>query len=635
MELVDLPATGGAHDTLADAPVQVAHQLRVGLGQLSERALQEEERGIVGAVVVERRIEAEPAHLTDERAHTARPALTGACLARPQHGCSPVRPTGRGRVVGVGAGSFGECGEQPADELVGLGLEAGRRGIGGECVEVLRAPDGAAVHGLALDETRVAHALEVEANRVGMQADPGAEIGGAHRLRAASQLPVQRRARIVAERSQQVHHIHPGIDGTLPMGIFSRSNRVLFSMDERTASQLPSAPHPPPTVEAVHGALGGVLDPELGLSVEELGMVRRVEIDGDGTVRVGIALTTAACPLRGQIGADARTRIESLPGVREVLIDYAEMTREQRADLMGRARKEAQRRAPATRVPATTRVLAVASGKGGVGKSSVTVNLAVALAARGFTVGVLDADIWGFSIPRLLGVASRLQARKVDGKGLIQPEQLPVGDAGGRLRVVSMGLLLDDEDSALMWRGLILSKALEQFLTDVEWGDLDYLMIDMPPGTGDIQMALARLLPQAELLVVTTPAANAQKVASRVADMARRSHLMVLGVVENMTAFVAPDGSRHEIFGHGGGRRLAALTGAPLLTQVPIEPAVSTTGDEGRPVVTAHPEAPAAAAFTELAQRIAEELLPPIEMAGCTARMADLLAGIGAPTTEA
>jgi len=192
------------------------------------------------------------------------------------------------------------------------------------------------------------------------------------------------------------------------------------------------------------------------------------------------------------------------------------------------------------------------------------------------------------------------------------------------LKIVSMGLLVDDEDTALMWRGLILAKALEQFLTDVKWGDLDYLLIDMPPGTGDIQMALSRLLPQAEMLVVTTPAKGAQKVASRVADMARRSYLKVLGVIENMSAFVAPDGSTHEIFGSGGGKRLAALTGAPLVASIPIEPAVSRGGDTGKPVVVEHPDSPAALAFTAVADRIVTELLPPVEMAGCTARIFEL-----------
>ncbi len=379
-----------------------------------------------------------------------------------------------------------------------------------------------------------------------------------------------------------------------------------------------------PTPDDVRGVLAGVLDPELRASIIDLGMVHDVRVEANGDVVVKVALTTAACPLRGQIGTDVRSKVAGLPGVGEVRVEYDEMTQEERSELMQKARLRASQSAPATEVPATTRVIAVGSGKGGVGKSSITANLAAALAARGLTVGVLDADIWGFSIPRMLGVKGRLAGSKAaDGKGKIAPNEVPVGS--GMLRIVSMGLLVDDEDTALMWRGLILAKALEQFLVDVSWGDLDYLLIDMPPGTGDIQMALSRLLPQTEMLVVTTPALGAQKVAARVADMARRSYLKVLGVIENMTEFVAPDGSHHAIFGAGGGKRLAALTGAPLVGAVPIEPAVSQDGDAGTPIVLAHPDAPAARELNTIAERIVTELLPPVEMAGCTARMFDLV----------
>lgn len=394
------------------------------------------------------------------------------------------------------------------------------------------------------------------------------------------------------------------------------------------------------TVDSIRGVLAGVVDPELGVSIVELGMLRDVTLSDDGDVRVKIALTTAACPLRGPIRDEVAAKVRGLPGVRDVTVDYDEMTAEQRTALMQRARRHASEHAPATEVPHTARVIAIGSGKGGVGKSSVTANLAAALAARGFTVGVLDADIWGFSIPRMLGVAGRLAGTRTgEGKGKILPAHLEVAaDAGvdvetgtdpaerrvGHLEVVSMGMLVDDEDTALMWRGLVLAKALEQFLVDVAWGDLDYLLLDMPPGTGDIQMALARLLPQAEMLVVTTPALNAQAVAARVADMARRSYLKVLGVVENMSEFVATDGSRHAIFGTGGGARLAGLTGAPLVGRIPIEPAVSTGGDTGRPVVLADPRSPAAGELRRLARHITDELLPPLEMAGCTARILEM-----------
>jgi ATP-binding protein involved in chromosome partitioning len=390
---------------------------------------------------------------------------------------------------------------------------------------------------------------------------------------------------------------------------------------------------PPPSPDDVRRILAGVLDPELRSSIIDLGMVHDVKVSPEGDVTVKVALTTAACPLRGQIGNDVSSKVAGLSGVRDVNVEYDEMTQEERSNLMQRARWQAAQQAPPTEVSPTTRVIAVGSGKGGVGKSSITANLAAALAARGFTVGVLDADIWGFSIPRMLGVQARLAGSKQpDGTGKILPLEVDVPRRGklepgvdGRLKIVSMGLLVDDEDTALMWRGLILAKALEQFLVDVRWGDLDYLLIDMPPGTGDIQMALARLLPQAEMLVVTTPAQGAQKVAARVADMARRSYLKVLGVVENMHAFIAPDGTSHAIFGSGGGRRLAALTGAPLVGEVPIDGAVSEGGDVGQPVVWTHPELPAATALNEIAQRIVEELLPPVEMAGCTARIFELV----------
>jgi ATP-binding protein involved in chromosome partitioning len=379
---------------------------------------------------------------------------------------------------------------------------------------------------------------------------------------------------------------------------------------------------PPAPADVMH-MLEGVIDPELHVNVVEAGMVRGVEVSDEGDVVVEIALTIAGCPLRTQIRQDVESKVRGLPGVASVAVKMGEMTPDERSALMQRARRKAQERAPETEIPLTTRILAVASGKGGVGKSSVTVNLAAALAARGYVVGVLDADIWGFSVPRMLGVAGRLGG--ADGK--IHPNlvDVPAPDATtdrpGQLKVVSMGFLVDEEDIAIMWRGLMLAKALEEFLTKVAWGDLDYLLIDMPPGTGDIQMALARLLPRAELLVVTTPAVAAQKVAVRVADMARRSYLKVAGVVENMTAFECEHGERYPLFGEGGGAALAAEIGARLVGQIPLEPAVSTGSDAGRPVALSAPDSAAGRAFGALAERVATDLLPPVEMEGCTARL--------------
>jgi ATP-binding protein involved in chromosome partitioning len=380
---------------------------------------------------------------------------------------------------------------------------------------------------------------------------------------------------------------------------------------------------PPPNVDDVRRTLEGVIDPELHASIVELGMVRDVLVGDDGVVTVKVALTTAGCPLRSQIQDDVESKVRGLRGVTAVKVEYGEMTQDEKSATMQRARWQARENAPGTEVLPTTRVLAVASGKGGVGKSSVTVNLAAALAGQGRTVGVLDADIWGFSVPRMLGVEGRLGGSdgKIDPNVVEVPNHEDPSGPAGRIKVVSMGFLVDDEGTALMWRGLILARALEQFLTDVRWGDMDYLLIDMPPGTGDIQMALARLLPSTELLVVTTPALAAQQVAARVADMARRSYIKVTGVVENMSAFITPDGTRHAIFGDGGGDALAAEIGVPLIGAIPIESAVSAGGDVGKPVVLSEPDGPAGTQFRRIASRIVDELLPPLDLSSCTARI--------------
>ena len=376
----------------------------------------------------------------------------------------------------------------------------------------------------------------------------------------------------------------------------------------------------PPTAEAVTALLRGVIDPELGADIVTLGMVGHVTVGADGAVEVGVKLTIRGCPLRAQIRKDVESRVGSHPGVTAVRIDWGEMNAQERSEVMTKARWNAKENAADTQVPATTRVLAIASGKGGVGKSSVTVNLAAAIAAQGFTVGVLDADIWGFSVPRMLGMTDRLEALPVDGhdKPMIIPNERAVGR--GRLKVVSTGFLVEDEGTALMWRGLMLTKAVEQFLNDVHWGELDYLLIDMPPGTGDVQMGLARMLPRTDLLIVTTPAVSAQKVAIRAADMARRSFLRVAGVIENMSAFTCDHGTSYPLFGTGGGQALADEIGAELLGQIPIEPAVATGGDIGEPVALVGMGA-AADAFRAIATKIVTETVPPVNMAGCSARL--------------
>jgi len=385
----------------------------------------------------------------------------------------------------------------------------------------------------------------------------------------------------------------------------------------------------PPTHDEVMSVLSTVIDPELGADIVTLGMVPGVTVAADGVVDVGIKLTIGGCPLRAEIKREVQERVGLHPGVTDVTITWGEMNAEERSEVMSKARWNARGAAPDTQIPATCHVLAIASGKGGVGKSSVTVNLAAALAAQGHTVGVLDADIWGFSVPRLLGISDRMEAQVVPGssKPKIIPNELRVGD--GLLKVVSTGFLVD-ESTALMWRGLMLTKAVEQFLADVAWGELDYLLIDMPPGTGDVQMGLARLLPRTSMVIVTTPAIAAQKVAQRAADMAKRSFLPVVGVIENMSAFTCDHGETYALFGSGGGQALADDIDAPLLGQVPLEPAVAAGNDAGRPVAISD-DSPAADVFRAIADRIATDIAPvatgdDVDMAGCSARMLDAVA---------
>ncbi len=379
------------------------------------------------------------------------------------------------------------------------------------------------------------------------------------------------------------------------------------------------------TEDQVYEALKRVVDPELGGDIVELGMVSGVHID-NSTVTVSIALTIAECPMRGQIEGDTVRKVKALPGVTEVVVRTTAMTKAQRAELMAVARRRARETAEPTQIHPTTRVIAVSSGKGGVGKSSVSVNLAVALHGLGYRTGLLDADIWGFSIPRMLGADDRLEAD--DTTRLIAPAM-----AHG-IKVVSTGLIIDSEETALMWRGLMLSKALEQFLKQVAWGDLDYLVIDMPPGTGDIQMALSRLLPQAEMVVVTTPQKAAQKVAVRVADMARRSYMPIVGVIENMSGFTCDHGETYRLFGEGGGVELAGDLSVPLLGTIPLDTEVVAGGDSGRPVTTAYPHNPASIAFGQVAQRVVE-LVPPAADETCTGRIAKLIEALEAQETPA
>lgn len=343
---------------------------------------------------------------------------------------------------------------------------------------------------------------------------------------------------------------------------------------------------PEPTVEAVRAALDGVDDPEIHRPLTELGMIDDVRVGRRGSVRIRVLLTTAGCPLRDRLRADVERAVLGVTGVRAVTVDFATMTARQRLDLAGRLRPGGVRGVLANG-PA---VLAVASGKGGVGKSTVTANLAVALARAGRRVGVLDADVWGHSIPLLFGVRRSPIA--------LGGAMLPVEAHG--VRLMSTGFFVD-ETEPLVWRGPMLHKALQQFLDDVHWGELDALLIDLPPGTGDVTISLLELIPDARVIVVTTPQPAARKVAERTGRMAADLGITVAGAVENMASLACECGRRTPLFGTEGGRILAAALAVPLLGHVPLDLKLRESGDSGVPVVVAHPDAPSATALRDLA----------------------------------
>ena len=357
-----------------------------------------------------------------------------------------------------------------------------------------------------------------------------------------------------------------------------------------------------------------MLDPELGASIVDLGMVGAIEVSNRRAV-VHVALTTVGCPLRAQIERDVKEAALSLEDIDAVDLVMGVLDAPAKAALMKRARTIAQSSAPSTSIPTHTPVLMIASGKGGVGKSSITANLAVAIAATGRCVGVLDADIWGFSLSRLLGIQGDVGASA----GKMRPLERHIGD--GSIKLLSMGLLAD-EDQALLWRGLMVQKAVAQFIEDADWSGIDYLLIDTPPGTGDIAMTLARLLPQMGQLVVTTPTIAAQRVAARAADFARKSNIRVLGVIENMSGFTCACGQRHHFFGEGGGRALSEELHVPLLAEIELNAAIAEGGDHGEPAVLAEPNS---GVLHRLAQRIIDDVAPPFGAVGCSARMLDAI----------
>ncbi|WP_051062341.1 P-loop NTPase [Ilumatobacter nonamiensis] len=378
---------------------------------------------------------------------------------------------------------------------------------------------------------------------------------------------------------------------------------------------------------AIMNALRGVIDPELGDNIVDLGMVKRLERGADRAMHVTIALTTAGCPLRAQLMRDAKARVVSLPDIDTVKIHFGEMTSDERKAVMNQARWKARDNALDTDIPATARILAISSGKGGVGKSSVTANIAVLLADRGYTVGVLDADVGGFSMPHLLGIDGEIEGERAgEGKTVMKPVVREIGD--GVLHIVSMGSIAGaNETEAIMWRGMMLNRAVQHFLEDVQWGALDYLLIDMPPGTSDIQMGLARMLPRTDVVIVTTPAKAAQQVAARAADMARKGFLRVAGVIENMGPVTAADGTVTAMFGSGGGQHLADSIGVPLLGSIPLDAGVAAGGDSGLPVALDQPDNAASAIYRELTDVIIDDVAPPVAIADCSLRGALTRAG--------
>ena len=345
---------------------------------------------------------------------------------------------------------------------------------------------------------------------------------------------------------------------------------------------------------AVHLALATVQDPELHLPLPEAGMLGEVAVDRAGVVRVVVRLTTPACPLRERLTAEVGEAVRGIAGVAGVEVAFTAMGEAERMQLAARLRGNRSEGTHPFGAASGTRVYAVASGKGGVGKSSVTANLAVALAQQGERVGVLDADVWGWSIPQLFGV----RRAPVALKGLM----LPVEAHG--VALMSVGFFVED-DEPVVWRGPMLHKAIEQFLGDVHWGALDTLLIDLPPGTGDVTLSLLELVPDAQLLAVTTPQVAAQTVAARVGRMARDARMPVAGVVENMSALVCPSCSEQTpLFGEGGGRRLAESIAAPLLGQVPLDLPLRTSGDAGVPAVVGAPTAPSAVELRRIAAQL-------------------------------
>jgi ATP-binding protein involved in chromosome partitioning len=377
------------------------------------------------------------------------------------------------------------------------------------------------------------------------------------------------------------------------------------------------------TKEQISRSLESVIDPELHRSIVELDMVRSIELSANGVVDVTVSLTTPGCPIKGHFQGAVAQAVSALEGVTHVNVYFDVLSDTQKAALQ---QKLGRASLPAGALARVANVICVGSGKGGVGKSTLTANMAAALAAEGATVGVLDADVWGYSIPRMYGLGATRPA--------VSAERMIIPLEAHGVKVMSIGFFVE-EDAAVVWRGPMLHKALTQFLQDVDWGALDYLLVDLPPGTGDVSMTLAQLLPQARFLIVTTPQATAQKVARRAAQMAHKVQLEIAGVVENMSSFTTPAGERFEIFGEGGGAELAEELDVPLLGKVPLTMSLREHADGGVPLVIDDPDDPSAQAIRHVARGLiavappAPLALPVIEVPSAAAAPASELKPVG------
>jgi ATP-binding protein involved in chromosome partitioning len=377
------------------------------------------------------------------------------------------------------------------------------------------------------------------------------------------------------------------------------------------------------TKEQISRALESVIDPELHRSIVELDMVRSIELSANGVVDVTVSLTTPGCPIKGHFQGAVAQAVSALEGVTHVNVYFDVLSDTQKAALQ---QKLGRASLPAGALARVANVICVGSGKGGVGKSTLTANMAAALAAEGATVGVLDADVWGYSIPRMYGLGATRPA--------VSAERMIIPLEAHGVKVMSIGFFVE-EDAAVVWRGPMLHKALTQFLQDVDWGALDYLLVDLPPGTGDVSMTLAQLLPEARFLIVTTPQATAQKVARRAAQMAHKVQLEIAGVVENMSSFTTPAGERFEIFGEGGGAELAEELDVPLLGKVPLTMSLREHADGGVPLVIDDPDDPSAQAIRHVARGLiavappAPLALPVIEVPSAAAAPASELKPVG------